>query len=375
MGFDVTPYLVKDAVDKTAHGQEITVNTIEQSLWNPLFGNSNNAIIKTELKTDREVRTVEMHMRGLARGAGVEGNDDFESNEDNIEYLSQQIDYDLTGNSIPSKNRKIQSKTAVDNFRNDAKDALQDWATDRGDRTVFARLSQNCTNIVAASASGFHAGKNDTTSIIAGDYFNTKVIEECKRRALVGKDGENKIHPRIRPYIVKIGENNGVPVYEKIFLMAIGTNSAMYLQDDPLWIEAQKMAASRGENNNLFTGMLGKYKGVALVDFGTWSRDYAGILTASVGNYRDVSGLDQYAGAGSVDTEINLFLGASAGLNPFDEGFSYYEEPFDSGRKMRVSIDRGWAFAKTHYVGKTDEEKKSVWHGKDYGVIAAPAAI
>lgn len=373
MAFDIEPYLVKDAVDRTKHGNDITVNVIEQSLWNPLFGSNNNAIIKTELKNETEAKVVEMHMRGLARGEGVEGNDDFDSNEDSVEYLSQDLYYDLFGNSISSKNRKIQSKTAVENFRTDAQDALKDWGTDRSDRTVFAKLSANCTNIVAASASGVHTG-NNTNSIVAGDYFNTKVIEECRRRALTGKDGDGKVHPRIRPYSIKVGENNGVPVYEKIYLMAVGTNSAIYLQDDPLWIQAQEMAAARGENNNLFTGMLGKYKGVVLVDFGTWSRDYAGILTASVGSYRSVGRFDAYAGNGSVDTEINLFLGATAGLNPFDEGFTYYESTFDEGRKMRVSIDRGWAFEKTRYIGRTAEEQKSVWHNKDYGVIAAPAA-
>jgi hypothetical protein len=44
-------------------------------------------------------------------------------------------------------------------------------------------------------------------------------------------------------------------------------------------------------------------------------------------------------------------------------------------RKMKIAVDRGWAFQKTRYFGKTEAQKKLVWHGKDYGVIAVVSAM
>ena len=66
-------------------------------------------------------------------------------------------------------------------------------------------------------------------------------------------------------------------------------------------------------------------------------------------------------------TEIALFLGATAGLLPIDEGFDYYEDDKDDGRKLEVAVDRGLGFAKAHFKGKTTEEQASEYHDKDFG--------
>lgn len=369
-------FILQNPLDRVGHGKEITVSYTEQSLWNPFMGTSNDSIIKTELAESKTDKTVTMHMRGLVRGEGVEGNTNFENNEDTLQYLHQDVSYELWGNSIASKDRRIDSKTAADNFRGDAKDGLSDWARDTSDRIITSRLSSDCTNIVAcSSANGFYAGENDTSSIKAGDVFNTQAIDQALLRATKGLDGTGSRHPRIRPYIMKVSENNGIPVYEKYYVMMVGTHSAAQLREDPIWRDEQKYAAQRGVNHVFFTGQMGIHNRCIMIDGGAWTKEYAGIMTSESGIYKGSSDMGIYAGASDIETEINLFLGATAGLLPMDEGFSYYEEDYDYGRKMKVAVDRGWAFEKTRYRGKTLEEKELVWHDKDYGVIAVVNSI
>lgn len=370
-------FVLSDPLIRQGHGREITVNYTEQSMFNPLMGSSNDAIIKTELvENNGNITTATMHMRGLVRGDGVEGNTDFDDNMDKLQYLSQDVSYEIFGNAIPSRDRRIESKTAADNFRNDAKDGLSDWARDTSDRIIVSRLSQDCTNIVACNAAnGFAAGVNATGAMVAGAFFNTQAIDEAKRRAMMGLDGVNILHPRVRPYILKVSENNGIPVYEKFYVMMVGTMAAAALREDPIWREEQKYAAERGAGHNFFTGQLGIHNGVILVDGGAWTSQYAGIMNSDINAYRGASDMGIYAGNGGLKTEINLFLGATAGLLPMDEGFNYYEEAYDMGRKLKIGADRGWAFQKTRYMGKTTEQQSLVWHGKDYGVIAVVSSM
>jgi len=369
-------FVLSDPLIRQQHGREITVNYTEQSMFNPLMGSSNDAIIKTELvESGAQASVATMHMRGLVRGAGVEGNTDFDDNMDKLEYLSQDITYEIFGNAIQSKDRRIESKSAADNFRNDAKDGLSDWARDTSDRIIVSRLSQDCTNIIACNAATGFDASNVTSGIASGDIFNTQAIDEAVKRATMGIDGTGAKHPRIRPYILKVAENNGIPVYEKFYVMMVGTTSATALREDPIWREEQKYAAERGAGHNFFTGQLGIHNGVIIVNGGSWTDEYAGIMNSGNGAFRGASAMDGYAGTAALKTEVNLFLGATAGLLPMDEGFNYYEDTYDMGRKMKIACDRGWAFQKTRYVGKTAAQQALSWHGKDYGVIAVVAAM
>ena len=62
-------------------------------------------------------------------------------------------------------------------------------------------------------------------------------------------------------------------------------------------------------------------------------------------------------------------------MQPFQGIPDYIEDSTDSGRKMMSAIDLWFGFEKTKFIGKTEAQKKLIWHGKDYGVIAAPAVM
>lgn len=354
------------------YGMEVTLAVAEKSLTTPLMAQNDDAIIKTELQEkDAKVGMgVVMGMLAPLSGDGVSGNTDFEANRDKMEYLNQSVVYDSFGNSVKSDNTKITART-IGKFREDAKRNLSEWGHKTLDRKVISRLAQDCTNIVACKSDGVYQS-NVTTSITTGDVMNTKAIDEMIRRAETMKDGNGNIHPGVRSIYTKVGKSphSGAPVFVHSYLLLLGSHGIAQLQDDPVWVDHQKqLIRAMGQQAPIFTGEIGQYKGVYVVDFKTWNAQRAGMPTSDLGGYKGVD-FDKYKGASGKATEIGLFLGATAGLCPQDDGFEWYENKADEGRKMTIAIDRGLAFAKTKYVGQTAEQQKLLWHGKDYSTTA-----
>lgn len=363
-----------DAELRVAYGKEVTVAAAEESMWNSFFGKGNQSIIKTELTDEPTSGSHMMSMVGLLEGEGVEGNTDFDSNEDELSYLHQSVIMDSFGNSVKSKKRNIDSASVAHNFKTDAKSQLGTWAATKSDKIITARLTNNCTNIVPCHATNGVGSVNGTGSMVAGDIFSTETIRKTKLVATRGVKVDGTLAPRLRPYMVKRDSSiEGVTNIRKIYVMAVGTYSAEQLKSDPLWIESQKFQHNQ-ILNNMFTGQLGVFDDVIIVDFGMWTKNYAGIMCSDSGNYGHyIENIEAYKGNG-IETELNLFLGATAGLCPMDMGFTYSEDTFDYGKKMGVAVDRVWAFDKAKYIGTTEAEKKQAWHNQDYGVILVPAS-
>lgn len=369
------------------YGRTITAKMTELNWWNKFMNNDEGAVIMTDLRTEspnEEGGTVRVYFRDHIEGEGITGNQDFEDNIGSQNTLYQDVDYGIFGQSLKSKAKKLESKMATENFRSKAHKDLPKWLGVREDRIITAKLTANATNIVACSAADGTYSQNNTSSIKAGDRFSTAAIVEAKKRAKNGVDGDGNPHPIVEPFVVKTVSKEGITDYVEYHLLVIGQNAAEQLGEDPLWIEAQKFAASRGDDNPIFTGALGTYKGVVVFERSNWSSRKAGIITSDLKEYKIevdgvetvyASGFNNYAGSGGQKTEINLFLGATAGLKPFDEGFDYYEDPKEGGRKLLIGVDRGTGFDKTKFKGKTSAEQSSVYHNKDFGMIAIVNAV
>lgn len=363
-----------DAELRITYGKEVTVAAAEESMWNGFMGRSDTALIKTQLTTESSAGSHTMSMIGLLDGEGVEGNTDMESNEDQLTYLHQKVDMDSFGNSVKSKKTNIDNASVAQNFKDDAKRQLATWAGTKSDKIITARLTNACTNIAPCHATNGIGSVNGTGSMVAGDIFSTEAIRKAKLIATRGIKADGTLAPRLRPYMIKRESPiEGVANVRKIFVMAVGSYSAEQLKSDPLWLDSQKFQHNQ-ILNNMFTGQLGIFDDVVIVDMGTWTKNYAGIMCSDSGDYGHyIKGIENYAGSG-IETELNLFLGATAGLCPMDMGFTYSEDTFDYGKKMGVSIDRTWAFDKAKFVGKTAADKAQIWHEQDYGVILVPAS-
>ncbi|WP_456403220.1 phage capsid family protein [Hydrogenimonas sp.] len=358
-------------------GKEITKAAFEESKWAQFIGTGENAIIKSQRENSVNGGSVTMRMRGLLRGSGVKDGEKFSANMDEIKYLSQTVYVENIGNAVESpKKIKILKQAQFINFREEAKEALTEWGTDRFDRIIFGRLTAGLTNVVYSDAGGVYSGITNGQAMTAADVLSVKDVEEAAKRARSGLDANGNSVPKLRPFRTVVEEVNGVKVKREIYVMQVGADSAANLKNDPEWISKQEAAASNGFNKTLFTGQLGVIDDTVLVQANTQTSEYAGILTSSDTTIDGVS-LSGYAGgaSGEFKTEINLFLGATAGLLPMDDGFEYYDEEIDMGRRAQFGIDRDFGFAKTHYVGTTAAEQATIYHQKDYGVIGVVSAI
>jgi hypothetical protein len=366
-------------------GKDITVVVSQDSKWSQFVGTGNNAIVKTQ-KADGLNGTVTMRLRGLLRSGGVSGNQNFEENRGKLTYLTQTVELETFGNSIESgEDTKILSQVMFENFREDGTDALTESETDKTDRKMYHRATNEATNVLACGQFGLACDKIETTN-----YLTVGDVEEAGRMAREGVDSNGKKMPKLRPFKTIVSKDvHGVEIKREIFIMKVGGASAWNLKQDPRWESKQKAASSIGLDSALFTGQLGVIDDVVLLTDGTESDEYAGVCTSSTKNIDTGAALEYYptgtdgkptttsklfTGKGGIETELNLLLGSSAMLMPQDTGFNYYEEKYDMDRKVRVGIDRHASIKKSKYTGTTAEEKKSVYHNRDYGVIVVAAS-
>lgn len=375
------PYVEFDPKKLQEHAMNIMVAASQGSIFTQMMGNTNDDIIKTEDAKFSGANTVTMTMRGLLRGTGVTGNTNLEDNRDKLQYLHMKVEGDVIANSIMSQHKKIDSKAIAQNFRRDGKEGLSDWLTDKMDRIRFAKLSENCTNIVAVKSSGTVVAMDkiaDTTlGLTKKDTFSTATIDEMLKRAENGFiDHSGKRHPRIRPFRTEMKNIKGQTTKVGYYVILVGTQSAEALSKDPLWIQAQESLTNADKSSFFVDGHLGQWKNAIIIKRSNWDSDYAGVITSSTANYGDYAGgFEMYAGKDGIITEVNLLLGATAGMQPFQLIPEYIEDSADSGRKMVLAIDEWFGFEKTRFMGKTEEEKQLVWHNNDYGVIAGLGTI
>jgi len=371
-------WAIDDPNMRLTYGRQLTAKSMEMNWWNKFMNNTESSIIMTDLREEKPTgATIQVSFRGEIEGDGVFGNQDFSQNRGKQVELTQAIDYSLFGQSMKSRNQKIESKAVANNFRAKAHHDLPKWVAKRMDKIITAKLSENASNIIAcSSATGVYA-LNNTSSISSGDRLSVQAIREAKKRAKNGIDGDGNAHPEIEPAFSKaITREGSIADYVDYYVLIVGQYGASQLKSDPEWIEIQKFSASRGKDNPLFTGAMGEIDGVIVFERSNWSATKPGILTSDIKEFKIssdgeeliiASGFDNYAGNNNHRTEIALFLGATAGLLAFEESFDYYEDDVDAKRKLEIGIDRGTGFASTRYKGKTTQEQASIYHDKDFG--------
>jgi len=356
---------------KTEIAKEITEAVVEDSIFSQFIGMGKNAPIKTQDESGNLNGLADIRLRGNIRSGGVQGDEDFETNRGKLVNLYQRVPLDTFGNSVRSGDAiKILSQAKFISFRDDAKEGLTESETDKLDRIILSRASDDCTCIVPAG----HRGEIDTKSITATDYLTVADVEEAIALAKSSKHADGSKKPKITPYkTIMTTDIHGVKIKRKLYLLFVGEASAYNLKQDPRWSEKQEAASNIGINSTLFTGQLGVIDDCILMDIGTVTDEYAGIYTSDDKGFDDQD-FSVYAGASGATTEINILMGATAMVMPMDDGFNYYEDTYDMKRKAEVGIDRNMAIEKARFEGKKAHEIASPYHQKDFGVLALVAS-
>ncbi len=342
----------------------LTVAMMKGSKWAQFMAQSDNAVIKTELNENKLAGTVTIPLQANLTGSGVEGNADFDTNEDVLNFLHQTVSLESFGNSVKSGEKlKILNQVQFVKFTSTAKSALKSWGMKKMDDTITRKLSTDATNMVISA----HPDSVTPADIVKGDVFSVADVRQALDQATSGEDAEGNPRPKLRPIQVIVEKDaHGIEVTRKIYLMKVGNKSAKHIKLDPEWTALQEAATTNNLDSPLFSSKLGVVDDVVLINDGTVSDDDSGIFTSDQ--------ISAYAGT-SVKTEINLFLGATAVLMPMDGGFEWYEDTYDMKKKAKVGIDRDMGVAKAKFQGTTAAEKETVWHNNDYGLIVVISAV
>lgn len=373
----------KDPKVLLSHGKDVMIAATRGSAFTSLRGVDDNAIIKTQQESGQNT-IVTMSMLAPLRTSGVRGNTSTDNGEGKIKRMFMDIRGNVIAESDISQNKKLLTRSSWTNYRRDAKNALSEWRKWLTDCEIFAKLSRDCTKITTVLANG--TVSENVTLLAAGDTFSAAHLDAAYSRAKNGyTDAAAKRHPKMKPYRVEMGQVKGQTTEIEVFVMLMGTASIEALGQDPLYLEKIKELSDADKEKLPFAGGIGLYDNkMIIVDKGTWNEEDPGIVRSDTAAWTDINGqtiggFSAYGGGvgNALVTEVNLLLGAGAGVEPFQAIPDYMEdgETIDSGRKLKVIIDQFWGFEKFRPQGKTAEEQALAWHDEDYGVQAVIATV
>lgn len=363
-------FVMTDAKEKIVHAQEIIHGAQMRDPFFQFQGASEDNIILIAPESSKEGTTTTFKIVSDLVGAGVSGNQDLREGRDELNFVPFSVKGDVIANSIKSPIKKIMDRSHADIWRSESKTALEKWIFRKTVRPKFFAFSHNCTNIV------WGGGRTSAATLVAGDTFDTAMLDEMLSRAKNGwTDGNGVEHPELVPFRIEKKTENGIEVVGEYFPVVVGPKSMTSLGNDPVFKAEQQAKAMAGVFSNL-TGFAGAYKNAVIIEVGNDSARRPGIIRSDNAGYGKYTGFSAYAASDDTVTEINFILGCGAGAMPFDPTPTYDEDPTeDNKRKVVAYIEQYYGFEKVRWVGETAAEEASIYHDKDYGVIAGIATI
>lgn len=289
----------------------------KESFFAKFTGESSDSIInvKSDLKKDKGDQITVPLVMDLT-GAGVTGDNMLEGNEEQLQFFDCPVTINQIRNAVRLEGAMEEQKTAL-NLRSAAKEALKRWfAHKMEEMCTAALLTAPDTDHVIYAGSATSEG-----TVTANDKFSADLISQAARKAKTAT-------PKIRRPMVDGKE---------YYVMLVDPYQARDLKADTKWVEAQKFAAARGENNPLFTGALGVYDGVIVHEYEYLPREAKGASSAIIGKA--------------------LLLGCQAGIKAIGKEATWKEKAFDYDNKV--------GFATGAILGY----KKAVFDNKDFATI------
>lgn len=323
--------------------------------------------------------TVDFTLRGILTGNGQSDDGTYEGNEESISLFSMSATIHERGNAVKVNGEMSEQRTIV-NLRDESKSALGEWngrvqALDMicalsglptlslavGVRSTTLAQDASSHNIEtvnpvaltkSATATRYFAGGQTVAGVFervakvaaidstSGNLFGTLVISKVKRMATEAFDSTGAALCPLRPVMVDGKE---------YFVMFINPRQAKDLKSETAWITAQKDAGVRGLTNALFTGALGIWDGVVIIET-PWilTRTGKGGVTAT--EYFD-STTDPCANG--VTVARALFCGAQAAVIAYGKLPTWHEKLHDYDKKFGVQSDSFYGIKKTLFDSAT----------------------
>lgn len=295
---------------------------LHKSYFEKFTGTSAESIIqlREELKKEKG-DTINIPLLMPLTAAGITGDNTLEGNEEAMVYRDFNVSIDQLRNAVRLAGRFEEQKTQID-MRKDAKESLSTWLGRRIDEMIFTALS-TAPSIDRVKYAG-SATSDDT--ITASDVFTADTIGIAKRIATANED------TMIKPIRIDGADH---------YVLIIDQFQARDLMNDQKFLDAQKYANIRGNDNPIFSGALGMYNGVIIHEHNRIIRK------------NNTSG---------IPVSHALFLGQQAGVMAVGGDLRWEEEEFDYKNQVGFSIGRIFGVAKSKF--KYDGSNYT-----DFGVI------
>jgi N4-gp56 family major capsid protein len=323
---------------------------LKATMMNRLMGSGKRAIIQrlTELeKSAGDVIKYDLLMQ--MTGDGVTGDNRMRDNEEALVYYQDSVSIDQLRNAHAF--RRMSQQRTLHDMRMDAKTNLADWFAGKFDTYGFNYL---CGNTNFSFAGNTPTDPDSAHYIVSGDVAHSGTIDtdegslgnndQIQLADLdYAKEAAKTLTPPIRPAQFE-GQDYFVVILHPYSVTDIRLDVANSAYTD--WPTIQMYANKRGLKNPIFTGALGVYNGMVLME-----STYLPVFKTAV--------------------RRNLFLGAQSGVFAMGSAYdsiekermgkdnlmSWYEQTDDFGNEKAIS------------VGSIFGMKSTLFNSKDYGKL------
>jgi len=339
----------------------------DMAFINKFTGTDENNVIQriTELtKTEKGEQAI-MHLVADLVGDGVIGDNEREGNEEELKSYNDIITIDLITNSVRNKGKLAEQKTVI-KFREQAKDKLAYWLSNRIDQLAFLTMS-------GVDYSYNNDGSLRVNSPFPNLAFNADVSAPSTKRYVQWKASTKEfITPAHASLLVSDTPSYAMIVQavayakdhymkglmaggKEYYVMFVKPGFMAKLKQAADYQAAIIQAADRGMTNPFFTG------GIVTVD---------GVIIHEHRLVYSTMGTATKWGAGTdVQGTRSLLCGAQA-LGMADLGApEWNEKEFQYGSSQGINVDKMLGFLKPKFYSIYD---KSV---EDFGVLAIDHAL
>ena len=328
--------------------KKLFVDALKATWFDKFMGESSSSLIQVKSELNKSAGDkITYGLRMQLSGVGILGDGTLEGNEEALTTYSDSVLIDQLRHAVRSAGKMSEQRIPF-SVREEARQGLQDWWSDRLDTAIMNHLAGNTAqtgleyvgaNATVAADSAHRLWPAHFTigneSISTTDTLALTMIDAAVEKAKLAS-------PQIRP--VSVGGNDYYVMFiHPINTYALRTSAAT----TGSWFDIQKAAITGGqiESNPIFTGALGIYNGVIL-------HESTRVPLLSNSSNVAVASSRQCVLAGA------QALSFAYGRNSSGGEMSWVEEVFDYGNQLGVS------------AGLTFGTKKNRFNSADFGTIA-----
>jgi N4-gp56 family major capsid protein len=344
---------------KTIWSMDLWKQARNYSFINKFLGTGPESMVQhiTELKKSEKGARAVITLLADLEGDGIAGDRTLEGNEEAMKTYDQVIRVDQLRHANRIEGRMADQKSIVE-FRNNSRNVLAYWLSDRVDQMAFLTLAgvnyTQVNNAVGTARVGsdlqyleFGADVTQPTAKRFGRWNKTTPAIEWGTGTSAVTAGDTptwelfvllKAYAKDH-YIRGVKESGGEETYHAF--LTPGTMGKLKL--DPIYRDNLRYAQPRGDGNNLFTGTSVKIDGIYLHEF------------RHVPNTRLSASGSKWGAGSAIDGSTIIFAGAQA-LGMADLGNPEWdEEEFDYGNQVGISTGKILGFKKPVFYSQYEK--------------------